>query len=352
MSLEDELRLSYYREVSPINAEHGVFLVWNDPDKRAYVKKTLEVYNPEVFSYLKMHPVKNMPRIIEAVEDKGKLITIEEYISGMTLEECMEKYGLPGEGGARKIMGALCETLKELHGAQPPIIHRDIKPSNIMMADDGRVMLLDLDAAKPVNRSINKDTILIGTEGYAAPEQYGFSSSSERTDIYAAGVVLNIMLTGKLPGETLAEGELGKIVRQCTKMEPEDRYESADEILKALKKKDSLKGIKSFALPGFRGMHLAVKLLTALGYILLFALIFTMKPEGLSGAALWVNRIMFAAGAMAIILLLGNYRNIQEKLGLKKIRNVFLRALALAALSFVILFAAATITVIAESLIK
>lgn len=67
----------------------------------------------------------------------------------------------------------------------------------------------------------------MGTVGYASPEQLGLSQSDPRTDIYAVGVMLNVMLTGKHPSEQLARGRAGRIVRRCTRINPDERYQSA-----------------------------------------------------------------------------------------------------------------------------
>lgn len=78
----------------------------------------------------------------------------------------------------------------------PPIVHRDIKPSNIILTEDGRIVLIDLNAARLDDKNRSHDTQLIGTAGFAAPEQYGFAASSPRADLYAAGILMRMLLTG------------------------------------------------------------------------------------------------------------------------------------------------------------
>lgn len=78
----------------------------------------------------------------------------------------------------------------------PPIVHRDIKPSNIILTEDGRIVLIDLNAARLDDKNRSHDTQLIGTAGFAAPEQYGFAASSPRADLYAAGILTRVLLTG------------------------------------------------------------------------------------------------------------------------------------------------------------
>lgn len=334
MTLEEELRLSYYKEITPLSKEHGVYLAKNSQDNKIYVKKTAEVYDLEVFLYLKEHPVKNMPRIFEAAEKDGKLITIEEYIPGETLREYLDKKKTLSEEETKEIAVSLCEIVKELHSASPPIIHRDIKPENIMLTPDGTVKLLDLNAAKRAERKKSSDTVLIGTAGYAAPEQYGFSSSDEKTDVYAIGAVMNIMLTGALPGQKAPEGSLGKIIEKCTKMDPAERYSDAGEVLCALEssgKKDS------FALPGFRGKNPLAKIFSSIGYVLLICLVFLFESSSVNTVTLWVCRVILAAALFAVVLLAGNYRDVQKALGIKKIKNAFARVLVIVLLCVLIM---------------
>ena len=101
MTLDDECRLSYYNNVAAINEEHNVYLVQHTETGSFYVRKTLSVYNAEVIRQLKSHPIKDMPVIIEAVEDNGSMMLIEEYIHGVTLESILLKcrYRAPMVGG-------------------------------------------------------------------------------------------------------------------------------------------------------------------------------------------------------------------------------------------------------------
>ena len=118
-----------------------------------------------------------------------------------------------------------------LHGKG--IVHRDVKPENVIVSPSGRVVLVDFNASR-IMKASGKDTVVLGTVGYASPEQMGVSKSDNRTDIYAAGVMLNVMLTGKHPSEKMAKGRAGKIVRKCTFVSPEERFQSAEKLKKAL----------------------------------------------------------------------------------------------------------------------
>ena len=87
----------------------------------------------------------------------------------------------------------------------------------------------DFNAARRISNN-GKDTVIMGTVGYASPEQLGVGESDARTDIYAVGVLLNVMITGKHPSEKLAKGKAGRIIRKCTSVNPDERYQSAEKL--------------------------------------------------------------------------------------------------------------------------
>ena len=178
------------------------------------------------FEFLKKNSHKNIPNIKVFWEEDEKLVVIEELIQGDTLDKYLdENPEMPFEE-RKRILLEICDGLEFLHGAVPPIIHRDIKASNIMISDQGSVIIVDYDAAKQFMTSKTKDTVLIGTVGSAAPEQYGFAQSDERTDIYAVG---------KLIGRMLPDGRhVREVVEKATKMDPSMRYSSVRELRKEL----------------------------------------------------------------------------------------------------------------------
>lgn len=172
----------------------------------------------------------NLPEIYDATELSDGQIVLEEYIDGITVANVMES-GKYHPSGARKILKAVCNALTVLH--ERNIVHRDIKPENIMIDKHGRVVLIDFNISRRTS-SANHDTVIMGTLGYASPEQFGVTQSDARTDIYSAGILLNVMITGKHPSEKLARGRTGKIVRKCTGVNPNERYQSAEKLANAL----------------------------------------------------------------------------------------------------------------------
>lgn len=172
----------------------------------------------------------NLPLIYDVITLDDGQIVLEEFINGITVAEVMEG-GQYRYFGARKILKALCHALTVLH--ERNIVHRDIKPENIMIEKNGRVVLIDFNASRKISKA-SKDTIVMGTVGYASPEQLGLSQSDTRTDIYALGILLNVMLTGKHPTQKLAKGKAAKIIRKCTNLNPHERYQTVEKLSKAL----------------------------------------------------------------------------------------------------------------------
>lgn len=112
-------------------------------------------------------------------------------------------------------------------------VHRDVKPENIILRGSEAV-LIDFDAARIHKPEHENDTQILGTTGFAAPEQYGLSQSDIRTDIYAMGILINVMLTGEHPSRKLAEGKMGRIVDRCTHVNPQRRYKNVLRLMEAL----------------------------------------------------------------------------------------------------------------------
>ena len=172
----------------------------------------------------------NLPLIYDAVPCEDGMAVLEEYIDGLTVTQVMES-GHYRPTGACKVMRSVCRALRVLH--ERGLVHRDVKPDNVMIARNGRVVLIDFNATRKVSDA-QRDTVILGTVGYASPEQLGIAQSDARTDIYAAGVLLNVMVTGRHPSEIMARGRIGHIVRKCTAVNPDDRYASAEKLEEAL----------------------------------------------------------------------------------------------------------------------
>lgn len=191
------------------------------------------------------HP--NLPSIIDVIDTDESFIIIMDYIQGNSLNKALEEFGAQPQENVISWAKQLCDVLGYLHSRTPPIIYRDMKPANIMLKPDGNVTLIDFGTAREYKEKNLADTTCLGTVGYAAPEQFGgMGQTDARTDIYCLGATLYHLVTGKNPCEppyeikpirevnpALSSG-LERIILKCTQRDPNDRYQSAAELMYAL----------------------------------------------------------------------------------------------------------------------
>lgn len=171
-----------------------------------------------------------LPQIYEVASCCGRSAVLEEYVYGDTLSFLLESDRLPS-GTARELARKLCSALWVLHSIG--IVHRDIKPENVIVRGSDAV-LIDFGASRVYKRGGSEDTQILGTTGYAAPEQYGITQSDARADIYSLGVLLNVMLTGKHPSVETVGGHLGRVIQKCTMTSPSKRYGDVLKLMRAL----------------------------------------------------------------------------------------------------------------------
>ena len=230
MTLEEESRLSFYRELTVLDEKKNIVLVQDRRNSELCVKKTLDIYSRDVYEQLASVRIEGVPAVKECVADDGKLIVVEEYVQGRSLKQVLDEHGLLNEEQAYEIAVQLVDILVRLHQLEPAIVHRDIKPSNIIIEKNGHVNLIDFNAARHVNADKNEDTRMLGTVYFAAPEQFGFGQSDERTDIYGLGATINYIMTGDKPGAGIAECRFSDILKKCLMVDAKDRYQSAAEL--------------------------------------------------------------------------------------------------------------------------
>ena len=171
-------------------------------------------------------------RMAEVVADK--LVVVADYVPGCDLRALVEEGGPLGLARAQRMARCVCMALSALHeAANPPIVHRDVNPGNII-ANGEVAVLVDLGVARVHRDDAIRDTRLLGTAGYTAPEQYGFRQTDARADIYSLGMVVRFMLTGREPGCEARDGEMpasiAVVVEKATSFDPSARYQSAREM--------------------------------------------------------------------------------------------------------------------------
>ena len=175
----------------------------------------------------------NLMRVYDTVLQGSACVSLCEYLDAVTLEQAIDFFGVYDEKTAVNAILSVCNGLEALH--RRGIVHRDISPSNVMVCRDGTVKIIDFDITRTQKPGMKKDTQILGTLGYASPEQFGFAQTEARADIYSCGVLLNFMLTGRLPDEKPYQGPLRPVIERCTEIDREKRYASAAELADAVK---------------------------------------------------------------------------------------------------------------------
>lgn len=373
MTLEEESRLSFYRELTVLDEKKNIVLVQDIRNSELCVKKTLDIYSRDVYEQLASVRIEGVPAVKECVADDGKLIVVEEYVQGRSLKQVLDEQGLLNEEQAYDIAVQLADVLVRLHQLEPAIVHRDIKPSNIIIEKNGHVNLIDFNAARHVNADKNEDTRMLGTVYFAAPEQFGFGQSDERTDIYGLGATINYIMTGDKPGAGIAECRFSDILKKCLMVDAKDRYQSAEELRGVLdmlnysivqdnrKKaetafgKDNTVSVvrtyrnirdiivkmyrkyqkrnydidtswRRYLLPGFRRLNVVYCLIALVWYAVIvwmtitFAVTDSKTGISVTGGELTMYKIAVFVLLFGMTMWFGNYLNIRRKLpGMKKI---------------------------------
>ena len=191
------------------------------------------------------HP--HLPSIIDVIDRDDTFLIVMDYIEGKSLDHWLKKDGAQPQEKVVEWAKQICDVLGYLHSRKPPIIYRDLKPANVMLKPDGQIMIIDFGTAREFKETSIEDTSCLGTQGYAAPEQYGGHGQTDaRTDIYTLGATMYHLLTGHNPSlppyemypirrwnPALSSG-LEKIVLKCTQRNPNDRYQNCAELMYAL----------------------------------------------------------------------------------------------------------------------
>ena len=308
------------------NQNYKTVLVKEKNSGKIMVKKEVPLAQGGIYQQIKSMEHPNLVRVYEVCFTKEGCLVLEDYVSGRTLQEELEEKGNLTLECALQYFVQILEALQTIHSYH--IIHRDIKPENILISTDGIVKLLDFGIARFRKENQSKDTTVLGTAGYASPEQFGFLQTDVRADIYAAGILLNKMLTGKMPGEEteqligLDEG-FKRIIRKCTEIDPKNRYESVQQLKEAICRLNGNKVRETFScIPGFRSGVQWKKIVAVLGYSCMIIYILCCVAESVMGGIVPIS-LEFLALALYIILpfiLLSNLGRWDRKLpGFKKL---------------------------------
>lgn len=311
MRLEEQYRIQEYIDLGILEQEKTVRLKRNKVYGTICVEKRVSRSLEPIYQYLKEQKICGIPEIYECIPDGEELLIIEQYIEGQTLEAVIREAEIP-EDEAIRILDCLCETVANLHHANPVIICRDLKAENIMLDREKKVWIVDFNISRTYQDGKSRDTVLLGTVEYAAPEQFGFIQTDHRTDIYSLGVLLNYMISRKFPVDGIAEGKIENVIRKCTSIDPENRYQSVEELQKDLWKLcpkaygNRKRKSQSFAIPGFRSKKLWKMAVAIFGYSLITWFCFTLDMESelvkltpvvlkIEQSLLWISQMIFIA---------------------------------------------------------
>ncbi|MCC8159828.1 MAG: protein kinase [Oscillospiraceae bacterium] len=221
--------MATYTDIDFLDCEKNILLTKSSADNTVYVKKYISADRAEIYKSIQRRRFYGVPRVIDIYPENDYFVLIEEYICGKSLRQMLD-------GGydftidfVKRLVYFLCKTLSPIH--KYGIVHRDITAANVLYSDSGEFYLTDFGNARIHKQNQSTDTEFIGTQDYAAPEQFGFGQSDRRTDIYAIGVLMNVLLTGgKFPTEQKYRGSLSRVIKRCTAVKPRDRYASVSRL--------------------------------------------------------------------------------------------------------------------------
>ena len=164
------------------------------------------------------HP--HLPSIIDVIDREDTFLIVMDYIEGKALDYWLKKEGAQPQERVVEWAKQICDVFGYLHSRKPPIIYRDLKPANVMLKPDGQIMIIDFGTARVFKETSIEDTSCLGTQGYAAPEQYGGHGQTDaRTDIYTLGATMYHLLTGRdVSDPKMESGALVRIGRNRTEM--------------------------------------------------------------------------------------------------------------------------------------
>lgn len=234
--------LKKYVQLECLNCSHGTetFLVKQKDDGKLYVAKC---YDKSLYPFvhesdiLKSLHHSGLPVFADEFQNDTMVCIVREYIYGKPLDQYIAESNLTKKE-VIDICIQLCDILIYLHEQTKPVIHRDIKPQNIIAKPDGNISLIDFDISRVYHADAKTDTQFFGTREFAPPEQYGFSQTDCRTDIYSMGVVMGWLLTGEMNTKEvlnkLGNDRLASIYKKCTAFSPESRFTSAAKLKTAL----------------------------------------------------------------------------------------------------------------------
>ena len=220
----------------------------------------------EIMKKMADRKLSGIPKAYRIFEENGEVYLVREYIEGMSLAQMVLQKGDISEAEICRISRKICQTAEQFQNPDEPMIHRDIKPENIVVTPGGEVVFIDFGTMRSYKKDGSRDTFVVGTRGTAAPEQYGYTQTDQRTDVYAIGQTMLYMVSESYEMNQLSEcavsRRMKKIIEKACSFEPDKRYGDAAQLRRAVEKCQANNRKKVYKKAG------AVFGLIAAGYIL------------------------------------------------------------------------------------
>lgn len=220
----------------------------------------------EIMKKMADRKLSGIPKAYRIFEENGEVYLVREYIEGMSLAQMVLQKGGISEAEICRISRKICQTAEQFQNPDEPMIHRDIKPENIVVTPGGEVVFIDFGTMRSYKKDGSRDTFVVGTRGTAAPEQYGYTQTDQRTDVYAIGQTMLYMVSESYEMNQLSEcavsWRMKKIIEKACSFEPDKRYGDAAQLRRAVEKCQANNRKKVYKKAG------AVFGLIAAGYIL------------------------------------------------------------------------------------
>ena len=362
------------------NNDRKTWLVRQKNSNKIFVLKEIEIENISIYESLQYIKNRHLAAVKNIIEIENKAVVIEEYISGDILADKIENKNITKED-ALEYTCQLFEVLSELEKVN--IVHRDITPKNILISSDNVVKLIDFGISRKKKEGRTKDTTVLGTAGYAAPEQFGFMQTDIRSDIYSVGVVFHEMLTGKMPeGNKCICYDYKEFIQKCINISPENRFQTACQAYKELMKnyihydaklnenavkftnsaykttgkQDTASVKKDYdysKMPGFRSGALWKKILGVCVYVFLV----TVMAVGFEKCKGNTQAVMYECAAafmyvFSTVVIAGNYKNWYNRMPIYKDMDSVVKMFSRVILSIMIFYAGIQIEEYMKTIVK
>lgn len=335
---------AYYKEIGLLGEDEktAMKLVRNEEGNTLLCKRIDSSLLP-IYRKLINVEHENIVTVYGITKDEYGILVVMEYFPSKTLEEKMLENGIFSIRDMKSVILQIAKGVSTIHDLG--IVHRDLSANNILIDKNGRVKITDFGIARMYDKDKNADTRILGTHGYAAPEQFGFIQTDRKADVYAIGVLMNVMLSGKMPNEKLYKGDskLMDIIQRCTSMKPSERYE-VEEIVDLLGYKISnisiLKRRIIKSIPGFRSGNKVKMTLAIIEYLYMTYIYFAFGIAGILKKQMFgiISFLGFLGATLGLGYFVGSFSKVAYKLHADKGVRKFFLIVAYIIIGYVILY--------------